>query len=99
MSVLVTSWSLHLPGVDFATGLGPLPPLDVAPACPAERADERLLGRRGLLAKLSRHPPRAVRRPARARRSTRPSPPEDMAPRTAVIVSSNLGNVAAVHRI
>ncbi|SCF12077.1 Beta-ketoacyl synthase, N-terminal domain [Micromonospora coriariae] len=87
----VLAASLHLPGVDLPDGVA-----DDDPACPAERAAD-LLGRKGLLAKepatrlalCAVH--RALGLPPKAPRRTGPADPG-----TAVVVSSNLGNVATV---
>jgi 3-oxoacyl-[acyl-carrier-protein] synthase II len=94
--VAVTGWSIHLPGADLTDlidGCGP------ETACPADRAHE-LLGRKGLLGKepATRLALCAVHRaldwPALTPRQA--GPPD---PRTAVVASSNLGNVATVHDI
>lgn len=94
----VLAAALHLPGVDALPA--DLPGARAAtveePACPPERAAD-LLGRKGLLAKepatrlalCAVH--RALGLPAKAPRRTGPADP-----RTAVVVSSNLGNVATV---
>ncbi|GAB3935162.1 beta-ketoacyl synthase N-terminal-like domain-containing protein [Micromonospora vulcania] len=95
--VAVLGASLHLPGVDLPA----LPPghrTQVAeePACPADRAAD-LLGRKGLLAKepATRLALCAVHRAlGLAPKAPRRTGPAD--PRTAVVVSSNLGNVATV---
>lgn len=95
-TVAVTGWAVHVPGLDpIAELLGSEP----VPAQPADRAHE-LLGRKGLLAKepatrlalCAVH--RALGLPAgAARRDGRPDPA------TAVVASSNLGNVATVCRV
>jgi 3-oxoacyl-[acyl-carrier-protein] synthase II len=95
-SIVVTGWGIHLPNVDRSD-------LMVAcasgPDCPPERAHE-LLGRKGLLYKeaATRLALCAVHRtldlpPGAPRRDCAPDP------KTAVIVSSNLGNTATVHNI
>ncbi|MEV4389865.1 beta-ketoacyl synthase N-terminal-like domain-containing protein [Micromonospora sp. NPDC049580] len=92
----VLAAALHLPGVDLPTGVGEAWVADEEPACPPERAAD-LLGRKGLLAKepATRLALCAVHRAlGRAPKAPRPSGPAD--PRTAVVVSSNLGNVATV---
>lgn len=80
-SVAVDGWALHLPDE------GPDGPADEAP---------RLLGRRGLLGKdaATRLALCAVHRALGLAVAERPSGPPD--PRTAVVASSNLGNVATV---
>lgn len=93
----VRSWSVHLPGVDQAV-LG-LPGDPLGPAVPPERAHE-LLGRKGLLYKdeATRLALCAVHRAlGRGPAEPRPAGPAD--PATAVVVSSNLGNVAVVRDI
>ena len=96
MSVAVTAWAVHLPGGGH---LGGAPDSCAGPAVPPERAHE-LLGRRGLLYKepATRLALCAVHRalglpPA----APRPDSPPD--PGTAVVASSNLGNVATVRRV
>jgi 3-oxoacyl-[acyl-carrier-protein] synthase II len=97
--VAVVAWSLHLPGVDVAAAvpeLAAVAPGAGHPACPPERARE-LLGRKGLLNKdpatrlalCAVH--RALGRPAGA-----PPAGGPVDPATAVVASSNLGNVATV---
>jgi 3-oxoacyl-[acyl-carrier-protein] synthase II len=93
--VAVTGWSVHVPGVDLLARL-PVPAGSLPPALPADRAHE-LLGRKGLLGKdeatrlalCAVH--LALGRPPGAARPTGPADPE-----TAVVVSSNLGNVSSV---
>ncbi|MET8307403.1 beta-ketoacyl synthase N-terminal-like domain-containing protein [Micromonospora sp. NPDC005173] len=98
----VLAAALHLPGVDLPDLVG-LPgggagsgAANEESACPPERAAD-LLGRKGLLAKepATRLALCAVHRtlglPPKAPRRTGPADP-----RTAVVVSSNLGNVATV---
>jgi 3-oxoacyl-[acyl-carrier-protein] synthase II len=83
--VAVTGWSVHVPGAPLS-----------ADAVPAERAHE-VVGRKGLLGKdaatrlalCAVH--RALDLPWRAPRATGPADPD-----TAVVVSSNLGNVGSV---
>jgi 3-oxoacyl-(acyl-carrier-protein) synthase len=96
MTVAVTGWAVHVPADD---PVGRLAGGAASPAQPPERAHE-LLGRKGLLAKepatrlalCAVH--RALGLPAAAPRSAgRPDP------RTAVVASSNLGNVATVCRV
>lgn len=96
----VTAWSVHVPGTrlrDLVPGTclpGLLP--EAGPACPPEHARD-LLGRKGLLYKEAAtrlalcavH--RALGYPPRA---PRPGGPAD--PRSAVVVSSNLGNAGTV---
>lgn len=95
MAIRVTAWGIHVPNtrieeLDDDSGLGP--------ACQPERVGE-LLGRKGLLAKepatrlalCAVH--RALRLPPAGPRRERPPDP-----RTAVVASSNLGNVATVQR-
>ncbi|HEU4426334.1 MAG TPA: beta-ketoacyl synthase N-terminal-like domain-containing protein [Pilimelia sp.] len=107
LPVAVTGWSVHLPGVDAAAEVG-LP--GTGPACAAD--DARLwLGRKGLLFKepATRLALCAVHRalglpPAAARTGSAPARAGSGAgradggvdPRTAVVASSNLGNVATV---
>lgn len=94
--IAVTRWAIHLPGRNLKEVLEGD---DTEPACPPELAHE-LLGRKGLLAKdaatrlalCSVH--RALNLPPGAPRSA--GHPD---PKTAVVVSSNLGNVATVHNI
>ena len=96
MRVAVMAAALHLPGID--PGLLPVG-LAAHPACDAEHAAD-LLGRKGLLAKepatrlalCAVH--RALGRPAKA-----PRPGGVPDPHTAVVVSSNLGNVGTVSEI
>ncbi|MFG3556656.1 beta-ketoacyl synthase N-terminal-like domain-containing protein [Micromonospora sp. NPDC047557] len=92
----VLAAALHLPGVRLRGVDLPARAADEEPACPPERAAD-LLGRKGLLAKepSTRLALCAVHRAlGRAPKAPRPSGPAD--PRTAVVVSSNLGNVATV---
>lgn len=91
MTAAVTGWAVHLPGA-AAPALAPAAP--AAPAVPPERAHE-LLGRRGLLAK---EPATRLALCAVRHLLGPPSggPPD---PRTGVVVSSNLGNVATVRRV
>lgn len=97
MRIAVTGWSAHLPGLPATTTLGGWAP---GPACLPENAAQ-LLGRRGLLSKepatrlalCAVH--RALRLPTGARRST-DTPPD---PTTAVVASSNLGNVGTISAI
>ncbi|MGC4816198.1 beta-ketoacyl synthase N-terminal-like domain-containing protein [Micromonospora sp. DT63] len=97
----VLAAALHLPGVDvrgldLPAGAVDAGAADEEPACPPERAAD-LLGRKGLLAKepATRLALCAVHRAlGLAPKAPRPSGPAD--PRTAVVVSSNLGNVATV---
>ncbi|GAA2191801.1 beta-ketoacyl synthase N-terminal-like domain-containing protein [Micromonospora lupini] len=87
---------VHLPGVDLPVGVAGAWAADEESACPPERAAD-LLGRKGLLAKepATRLALCAVHRAlGLAPKAPRPSGPAD--PRTAVVVSSNLGNVATV---
>jgi 3-oxoacyl-[acyl-carrier-protein] synthase II len=87
----VSAWSVHLPGA----GLG----LPGDAAEPPDRAHE-LLGRKGLLYKddATRLALCAVHRALGLdRRAPRPAGPAD--PATAVVVSSNLGNVGVVREI
>jgi 3-oxoacyl-[acyl-carrier-protein] synthase II len=96
-AVAVTGWGIHVPGVDLVARLpvlaGALPSV---PAVPAERAHD-LLGRKGLLGKdaatrlalCAVH--QALDLPPRAARPTGPADPD-----TAVVVSSNLGNLSSV---
>jgi 3-oxoacyl-[acyl-carrier-protein] synthase II len=98
--VAVSAWSLHVPGTSLAEVLPELVPAGGAhasgPACPPAAAHQ-VLGRKGLLGKepatllalCAVHA--ALGLPDRA---PRPSGPPD--PGTAVVASSNLGNVAAV---
>lgn len=88
----VTAWAVHVPGlseVDLAGG-GP------GPACGPDRAAE-VLGRKGLLGKeaSTRLALCAVHR-AFGLGPGRPAAPLPGADRTAVVVSSNLGNVGTV---
>ncbi|KAA2265816.1 beta-ketoacyl synthase [Solihabitans fulvus] len=91
MTIAVTSWSVWLPGLGPAETLGGWSP---GPACRPEEAGE-LLGRKGLLNKepatrlalCAVH--RALGLPPGHRRG-RGAPPD---PDTAVVASSNLGNV------
>lgn len=94
--IAVTRWSIYLPGCDLKDVLEGD---DTEPASPPELASE-LLGRKGLLAKdaatrlalCAVH--RALNLPSGApRHAGHPDP------KTAVVVSSNLGNVATVHNI
>lgn len=95
MSAAVTAYALHVPGDKPGT----LPAALRGPACDGPEAAE-LLGRKGLLAKdqatrlalCAVH--RALGRPPRAPRPTGPADPG-----AAVVVSSNLGNVATVAKI
>jgi 3-oxoacyl-[acyl-carrier-protein] synthase II len=96
----VTSQSVHVPDLDPGASQGALPlvlaGLEPGPACPPERAHE-LLGRKGLLGKddATRLALCAVHRAlGLPPRSGRASGPAD--PRTAVVASSNLGNLASV---
>jgi len=92
----VTAWGIHVPGLDVAGLVGGR---GSGPACPPERAHE-LLGRKKLafkepatrLALCAVH--RAFKLPPEAR-----FPERAPDPRTAVVVSSNLGNVATIHGI
>jgi 3-oxoacyl-[acyl-carrier-protein] synthase II len=94
--VLVTGWSLHLPGL-------PADPPDLVgvtapggdPPCPPEAA-HRLLGRKGLLGKdaATRLALCAVHRALGLTPGERPGGDPD--PATAVVASSNLGNVGTV---
>ena len=94
--VSLVGWGIHIPGFDPSevTGQG-----DSLPRCTPERAHE-ILGRKGLLGKEP-----ATRLALCAVHQALGSPPRDWAPggavdpRTAVVVSSNLGNVATVHEI
>lgn len=93
----VVGWSVHVPGADLIDLLGPAGGPDAA--CPADRAHE-LLGRKGLLYKepATRLALCAVHRGlGRAAQQPRPLGPAD--PRTAVVASSNLGNVATVAEV
>jgi 3-oxoacyl-[acyl-carrier-protein] synthase II len=90
-ALAVAASTLHLPGVDLTPfGIG------TEPACPPERAAE-VLGRKGLLAKepATRLALCAVHR-ALGLAPGAPRPTGRADPRTAVVVSSNLGNVATV---
>ena len=92
--IVIRGWSVHVPGIDPA-GLG----LAADQALPPERAHE-LLGRKGLLYKdeATRLALCAVHRAlGRGQGEPRPAGPVD--PATAVVVSSNLGNVAVVRDI
>jgi 3-oxoacyl-[acyl-carrier-protein] synthase II len=95
----IVAWSVHLPGADPAE-LG-LPPADaVSPdAVPPDRAHE-LLGRKGLLYKddATRLALCAAHR-ALGREPKAPKPTGPADPATAVVVSSNLGNVAVVRDV
>jgi hypothetical protein len=87
----VTGYAVHVPGVDL--------PGFPEPACAAADAAE-LLGRKGLLAKdqATRLALCAVHRAlGRAPRAPRPTGAPD--PGTAVVVSSNLGNVGTVSTV
>jgi 3-oxoacyl-[acyl-carrier-protein] synthase II len=93
----VTAWAVHVPGLEM-DGISPGVEAGLE-AVPADRSHE-LLGRRGLLFKepATRLALCAVQRalglsPA----ARRPAGPPD--PRTAVVASSNLGNVATVSAI
>ena len=98
--IVVTGWSLHLPGVDLAAAVPALaaaaPEVAQRPACPPEAAHE-LLGRKGLLGKdpatrlalCAVH--RALGLPPRTPREQ--GPPD---PGVAVVASSNFGNVSTV---
>src|SRR5437870_1983934 len=96
VDIAITGWCIHVPGFP----LKQLVPGDTSPdACPPERAYE-LLGRKGLLYKepATRLALCAVHRalklqPGGLRPDGRPDP------QTAVVVSSNLGNVATVQKI
>jgi hypothetical protein len=93
-SAVVDAWSVHLPGPPLAVEGYPVPA-----ACEPDAAHE-LLGRKGLLGKepatrlalCAVH--RALGHPPGSGRST--DPPD---PRTAVVASSNLGNVRTVERV
>jgi 3-oxoacyl-[acyl-carrier-protein] synthase II len=93
VAVGVTAWSVHVPGTDLSDLL---PGHTAAAACPPELVHE-LLGRKGLLYKepatrlalAAVH--RALGRPSGVPRDNGPTDPS-----TAVIVASNLGNVATV---
>jgi 3-oxoacyl-[acyl-carrier-protein] synthase II len=98
--VAVTGYSLQFPGSDLAARLPVLAPALAGQApggdCVPERAHE-LLGRKGLLGKdaatrlalCAVH--RALRLPVRAQRAAGPADPT-----TAVVASSNLGNLGSV---
>jgi 3-oxoacyl-[acyl-carrier-protein] synthase II len=90
LQVTVTGWSVHLPG---ARAHAALP--DFGPACPPEQAST-LLGRKGLLAKepATRLALCAVHRALRLDPGQRPK--AVVQTDTAVVASSNLGNVATV---
>jgi 3-oxoacyl-[acyl-carrier-protein] synthase II len=97
VAVAVTGWGVHVPGVDLLARL-PVPAgtLPAQPAVPAARAHE-LVGRKGLLGKdeATRLALCAVHRAlGRSAGAPRPTGPAD--PGTAVVVSSNLGNVSSV---
>ncbi|HEU4421988.1 MAG TPA: beta-ketoacyl synthase N-terminal-like domain-containing protein, partial [Pilimelia sp.] len=101
--LVASGWSLHLPGADLAAALaGPLgrPPGDWAraEAPPAERAG-LVVGRKGLLYKepATRLALCAVHRALGLPPGRRPDRP--VAPRTAVVACSNLGNVETVARV
>ncbi|WP_199434089.1 beta-ketoacyl synthase N-terminal-like domain-containing protein [Qaidamihabitans albus] len=95
--VVLTRWAVCLPGLPPGTTFEGWAPDDVPPP---ERAGE-LLGRKGLLAKepATRLALCAVHRafglPERAPRRTA----SDLSPDTAVVISSNLGNIATVARL
>ncbi len=95
-----TGWSLHLPGADIDAALAPLlsrPAGDWARrAAPAPDRASVLLGRKGLLSKepATRLALCAVHSALGLPAGQRPRWP--MAPRTAVIACSNLGNVRTV---
>jgi 3-oxoacyl-[acyl-carrier-protein] synthase II len=94
--VVVTGASVHIPGADLAELV---PQAECGPACAADRAHE-LLGRKGLLNKepATRLALCAVHRALRRQPGApRPEGPPD--PRTAVVVSSNLGNIATIGKI
>ena len=93
-AVAVSSYSIHLPTDDrFGPADAGLPPVE--PGCPADRA-HTLLGRKGLLYKepATRLALCAVHRALGLPDGVRPDGPLD--PGTAVVVASNLGNVATV---
>ncbi len=92
--ITVRSWSVHAPGLDRAV-LGLAPEL----AVPPERAHE-LLGRKDLLYKdeATRLALCAVHQ-ALGRGQAEPRPARPVDPATAVVVSSNLGNVAVVRDV
>jgi len=95
-SVVVTGWGIHVPNVDLADLV---PETDYGPACPPDRAYE-LLGRKGLLYKepATRLALCAVHRAlGREPGARRPEGPPDAG--TAVVVSSNFGNIATVHKV
>ena len=90
--VAVTAWAVHVPGLSDADLAGGGP----APACGPDGAAE-VLGRKGLLGKepSTRLALCAVHR-AFGLGPGRPAAPLPGADRTAVVVSSNLGNVGTV---
>jgi hypothetical protein len=90
--VAVTAWAVHVPGLSEAD----LPGAGPGPACGPDRAAE-VLGRKGLLGKepSTRLALCATHR-ALGLGPGRPAAPLPGADRTAVVVSSNLGNVGTV---
>jgi 3-oxoacyl-[acyl-carrier-protein] synthase II len=94
--VMITGWALHIPGVTMSELVAGC---ECEPACPPEHA-RQLLGSRGLLYKepATKLALCAVHRalklpPGSPRRSGAPDA------RTALVASSNLGNVATVHNV
>jgi 3-oxoacyl-[acyl-carrier-protein] synthase II len=94
--IAVTRWAIHLPGCNLKDVLEGD---ETGPACTPELAHE-LLGRKGLLAKeaATRLALCAVHRALNLSPGA-PRPAAHPDPKTAVVVSSNLGNVATVHNI
>jgi 3-oxoacyl-[acyl-carrier-protein] synthase II len=94
--VALAGWGLHIPGFDPGELTGHR---DSSPCCPPERAHE-LLGKKGLLGKepATRLALCAVHRALGLPPGERP-PAGPAEPRTAVVVSSNFGNVATVRDI
>lgn len=98
MTAALTAWAAHVPGAELDRLL-PGVENGYGPAVPADRSHE-LLGRKGLLFKepATRLALCAVHRALGLAPGTRrPAGPPD--PRTAVVASSNLGNVATVRAI
>jgi 3-oxoacyl-[acyl-carrier-protein] synthase II len=87
----VTDFAVHLPGAPGCDR-----PVGVEPGVPPERAHE-LLGRKGLLGKDdATRLALCATHTALGRTAKQPRPTGEPDPRTAVVVSSNLGNVGTV---